>query len=586
MATLTMVDPGRADFFHSMYGYGGHGTSLPPPVVLNSSWWDEQKIMETVNARYIKHQITDAASRRKLDEPLKFGEGLTESTYCEWIIEHTRKFFLILCDLGCPGYIFNIIDGSWDDEDLPLSMATIERLELPALSQDKKFAKKQYAYLVRELQEGQHTVFQDEEIVPLEVMSRRTQPGSAKQTLEKVYFPRSREVCYTRRRVPLGNAQNQLTHESFLSELETLKSVSHDHIVSLHLSYTHGDIGYLVLEPCIDLNLKTFIQYTPAAWKSNTKEERRRIIFNWMHCLSDALAYLYEKGISHCDIKPTSIIVEQKTNRIFFADIGNSKRLDPVLQAAQSPTQFSPGIPDIEAYDYGAPELWQRTLVLQESSGPPTNTVFSGRTYRKSSTQSEDSLSSTGSNSTQVGQWTAFQSLPSKSDVFSLACIFLEIFSFHAKRKTTAFATHRSVKNRRSRESAPPDSSFHSNLGQVDSWIENLHKDARKKSDKPFADGLELCREMLQRDPEARPEPRGVADRLYHTIVGPAVAPEMPHCGMHSVVDPSLSMFGGWIAQRDDSGRSLSASSSIGRASKRSTATSASSIGDKRWLAI
>lgn len=586
MATLTMVDPGRADFFHSMYGYGGHGASLPPPVVLNSGWWDEQKIMETVNSRYIKHQMTDGASRRKLDEPLAFGGGLTESTYCEWIIEHTKKFFLILCDLGCPEFIFSIIDGSWDDEDLPLSMATIERLELPALSQDKKFAKKQYAYLVRELQEGQHTDFQDEEIVPLEVISRRSQPGSAKQTLEKVYFPRSREVYYTRRRVPLGHGQSQLAPESFMSELETLKSINHDHIVSLHLSYTHENIGYLVLAPSIDLTLKSFIQYTPATWKSNSKEERRRIIFNWMHCLSDALAYLYEKGISHCDIKPSSIIIEQKTNRIFFADIGNSKRLDPVLQAAQSPTQFSPGIPDMEAYDYGAPELWQRTLVSQESCQPPPNTIFSGRTYRKLSTQSEDSVSSTGSTSTQVGQWTTTQSLPSKSDVFSLACVFLEILNFRAKRKTNAFATHRSLKNRRPRESAPPDSSFHSNLGQVDSWIENLHKDARKKCDTPFADALGLCREMLQRDPEARPEPRGVADRLYHTIVGPAVAPEMPHCGMHSVVDPSLCMFGGWVPQRDDSGQSLSTASSIGRASKRSTATSASSMSDKRWLAI
>lgn len=569
-----MVDPGRADFFYSMHGYNGYG-NLPPPVVLNSNWWDEQKIMETVNTRYIKQQITDAVLRKKLDEHLGFGEGLTESTYCEWIVEHTKKLFLILCDLGCPDFIFDVIDESWDDEDLPLSMATIERLKLPVFSQGRKFAKKQYAYLARGLEEGQHTELQDEEIVPLEVISRRAQPGSARQTLERVYFPRSREIYYTRRRVPLGDGQNQLPSESFMNEIEILKSIQHDHIVSLHLSYTHENVGYLVLAPCIDLNLKSFMQYPPTRWKSNSKEKRRSIIFNWMHCLGDALAYLYEKGISHCDIKPSSIIIESKTNRIFFADIGNSKRLDPMLMAAQSSKQL---IPDMEAYDYGAPELWMRSLVTQESFNFPTNTIFSGRTYRRPS-QCEDGSYAYGARSTEVGQWTAQVSLPSKSDVFSLACIFLEIFSFHAKRKSSVFAVHRSLKNRRPRESAPPDSSFHSNLGQVDSWIERLRRDARKKADGPFVDGLELCREMLQRGPEARPEPRNVADRLYHNVVGPAVAPDRPHCGMHGVTDPTLAMFGGWVSQKE---RSFSASS-IGR---RSTTTSMSSVSDNRWLAM
>lgn len=576
MATLTMVDPGRADVFYSMHGYSGYG-NLPPPVVLNSNWWDEQKIAETVNTRYIKQQITDTTLRKRLDEPLGFGEGLTESTYCEWIVEHTKKFFLILCDLGCSDYIFDVIDESWDDEDLPLSITTIERLRLPALSQGRKFAKKQYAYLARGLEEGQHTELQDEEIVPLEVISRRAQPGSARQTLERVYFPRSREVYYTRRRVPIGDGPNKLSVESLMNELETLRSIQHDHIVSLHLSYTHESVGYLVLAPCIDLTLKSFLQYPPTRWKSNSKKERRCIVFNWMHCLSDALAYLYEKGISHCDIKPSSISVESKTNRIFFADIGNSKRLDPVLQAAQSSKQL---IPDIEAYDYGAPELWLRSLVIQAAPSSPTNTIFSGRTYRKPS-HGEDISHGTGFKGTEIGQWTAQVSLPSKSDVFSLACIFLEILNFHAKRKSSVFATHRSLKNRRPRESAPPDSSFHSNLGQVDTWIDRLHRDARKKTDKSFADCLELCREMLQRDPEARPEPRGVADQLYHTIVGSAVAPDRPHCGMHSVLDPTLAMFGGWVSQKDSSVR-ISVSSN----GRRSTTTSMSSVSDNRWLAM
>ncbi|CUS15656.1 unnamed protein product [Tuber aestivum] len=619
MATLTRADPHRANLFHSMYGYSGPSIALPPPVLLTSTWWDEQKIQETTTPRLIRQALHSPSSKRRLDEQLKFGEALTESTYLEWILQYARKFFLILVELNCAEMIFEIIDGSWGDDDLPLTLQTVEKLGLGSAGVERRFAKKQYAYLVRELVPGETTEYLDEEVVPLEVISRRVSTasgGTAKGGLvEKVYFPRQREVCYSRRRVPLsrdgvedgGAGGNKISPASFIAEISRLGSIDHAHIVSVYTSYTQDDYGYLVFSPCIDLTLRSFLHSTPPAWKSQPKDKRRLIIFNWLHCLADALAYLHEKGISHGDIKPSSLIIEATTYKIFFADTGDSKRLDS-SPASTSPSSFlsrqfhtAPVSADVEAYEYGAPELWQRVLTPHESSPPPTNTVFSGRSYRKASTQSANSNSSEeapspSSTNISVGHWSSTTPAhPTTSDVFSLGCIYLDILSFKQKRKPTAFISHRSAKNRRPRESGPPDASFHANLGQVDGWIGGLLKETKKKPDEALVEALAITRRMLSRDPEARPGGRRVVDECYAVVKDVCKGAEVPCCGAHNVVSGNAEggVFGGWgaenLALRAQASRSSSASD--GPLSKRSTvwttaSGSSGSMGSRGRMAI
>jgi len=76
-----------------------------------------------------------------------------------------------------------------------------------------------------------------------------------------------------------------------------------------------------------------------------------------------------------------------------------------------------------------------------------------------------------------------------------------------------------------------PDSSFHNNLSQVSSWIEILDHDAAKTKDgedRAMRQVLLLCQEMLQLNPNDRPGPAEVRDRLW-TIV--KAEGGMPHCG-------------------------------------------------------
>src|SRR5690242_12166947 len=137
MAQLTMVDPSRDIIFSSMYGgYTGSGQSvLPPAVVLTSSFWDDQKIDSTVTTLYIKQKLPNDTLRRKLEEPIDVSGELTDSTFLEWIQERAKKLFLILSELGCAAKIFDLIDGStgaWEDDDLPLSSRSLERMRLGA----------------------------------------------------------------------------------------------------------------------------------------------------------------------------------------------------------------------------------------------------------------------------------------------------------------------------------------------------------------------------------------------------------------------------------------------------------------------
>ncbi|KAJ8129898.1 hypothetical protein O1611_g3732 [Lasiodiplodia mahajangana] len=83
-------------------------------------WWDTSLIETTVTRQFVcSHLIPEEVER--LDQPLGFGDGLTDGTYWEWI-EKAKRIFLILADLGIPDQIFGIIDDSWDDNDLPIAL--------------------------------------------------------------------------------------------------------------------------------------------------------------------------------------------------------------------------------------------------------------------------------------------------------------------------------------------------------------------------------------------------------------------------------------------------------------------------------
>lgn len=132
------------------------------------------------------------------------------------------------------------------------------------------------------------------------------------------------------------------------------------------------------------------------------------------------------------------------------------------------------------------------------------------------------SVPAASSHQTIVQTWSSQQANPMPSDVFALAAVTLDIMTVLCKRKLSAFASHRSAKNRTAgRGGGLADASFHANLGQVASWCDTLEHDATKKSDlvfKALPPMLEVVREMITKDPSVRPDAEKVERRFEDSI--------------------------------------------------------------------
>jgi serine/threonine protein kinase len=499
-------------------------------------WWDDQQIESTVTRDFVTANLQQA-ERKLLDKPVAFGD-LSDDTYIEWILEKTKRIFLILKELGVTDQIRYIVDDSWDDDDLPLPLEAIQRLNLTHNrdeTMEKRFYKTQFRYLLRPVKEGEHMVYDADEVVPVEPVSKR--PGfSFDHTLEKVHIPGQDEV-YMRRRIVLGNAAGKVSGEDFVYEVQKMKSIVHQHIISLRASYTYHGCGYVLLSPASDISLKGFFQVVPQQFKVLAKPQRRQTLMTWLHCLIDALAFLHRHGLAHNDIRPSTIMIDE-SNSVFFADIGGFKQPD----VDKKPH-------DIELYEYGAPERWVRGMAVHESSSPTKYSSGGKKAFPTSpspdkfpvgDTQSIISSPAWTGSSAIVNEWRNTFTDPHKSDVFSLACVWLDIVTFLLKRKSNSFSSHRSAKNKKpGRGGGQPDASFHANIGQLESWINILEKSASKKNDKVFGaipPVLKLARRMLSRDPNMRPWPRECEKHIYNYLVH-ALDPEKPHCGIHQISD-------------------------------------------------
>ena len=314
-------------------------------------WWNEERIEATVTRQFVLSKLRPDEVER-LDQPLGFGDGLTDDTYWEWIESKAKRIFLILVDLDVSDQIFGVIDDSWDDDDLPVPLDQIERLQLTYNKDEKlekKFFYRQFNYLLRNIQKGEHVYYDDEEVVPLELAEKRlvgAVTGFSYSSIDKVHLPGRPDDVFVRRRILLGTTAGRMPQEEFLSGIEAMKAIDHDHLTCLWASYIHQGNGYLLLTPANDSTLKAFLTVTPQSVKILAKQDRRILLLNWIHCLADALAFLHRQGLSHQNIKPSNIMLDVD-NHIFLGDTG----IFPSTTTSGEKRGF-----DKESYDYSAPE--------------------------------------------------------------------------------------------------------------------------------------------------------------------------------------------------------------------------------------
>ena len=522
------------------YGYAGNSAnsaySTPP-----TAWWDEKRIMSTVTRSYIMARLGDE-QRRLLDDSVSFGQGLTDETYCDWILTKAKRLFLILTDVGLPEAIFRIIDQSLDDEDLPLTHKSLEHLAFSDGTDEtlaKKFYKRQFTYMLRSPVEGNHISYAADEVVPIEpIMRRPTLVGL--QAAEKVIISNKGDKVFVRRRISLGEGDGKMHEQVFLHDVEAMKSAAHKHLISIFATYTYQDAGYVLLTPACDIPLKNFIQIPPPHFRNLEKQERRKIILSWLHCLSEALTFVHDKNIHHGEVQPSNIFIDS-SNNIILGVISSYRKLR---------TDRRPNT--LESYEYGPPEKWvgatnaSSSLSLRRKASTTRKWKLSIQSAPTPVTESFNfssgdcspiSAQSWPTRSANIGNgWKSDPYDSQKADIFSLGCVYLDILSFLMKKKLASFVSQRSAKNKKGWNSAPPDTSFHANREQVDEWIDMLRKDSFRRKEQVF-DGvpaiLATCQAMLGLNPNQRPEAWEIEEKMADIITGMCRIQEL-HCGHHA----------------------------------------------------
>ncbi|OTA90804.1 hypothetical protein M434DRAFT_397678 [Hypoxylon sp. CO27-5] len=491
-------------------------------------WWDPSRIEATVTRQFVCSQLLPDEIKR-LDLPLGFGDGLTDGTYWEWIDKKAKRIFLILSDLGVPDQIFGLIDDSWDDDDLPIPLDQIERLALTPTRDDKfdkRFYARQFHYLLKFVEKGDHVVYDDPEVVPLNVDKR---PGlNLNSAVDRVELPNRPGEVFSRRRIPVGPGPGYLTGEEFIYEINKARNIENVHLASFFASYTHQGFAYVLFTLPSDFNLKSLLVTMPSSLKSLAKQDRRRLLMNWIHCLVDSLCYLHNRGLSHGNIKPSTILFNSD-NHIFYSDITRLS-VEAIANSSDKSTF------DKESYDYAAPEQWYRPSTSHSNVHRKSTLIPSSASASTSSDNSSFSISRGGSESVNPASMLHSPTPalnPQAVDIFSLGCVILELLSFLMKRQTRNFASHRAAKHKLAgRGGAVLDSSFHKNIGQVETWMAGLAKEASKKDDQVFrgvAPMLQVVSRMLSVVPHERPTAQEVEQCTYRILTENCQIAE-PHC--------------------------------------------------------
>lgn len=530
-----------------IYGYAGHSL-VTPHAALQQVWWTEERINQKVTPEFVTSRL-QPQERERLNSPVGFGD-LSDDTYIEWILEKARRLFLVLAEVGEADRIFAVVDRSWDDDDLPLQMDDIEQLDLSNRRDNhanSRFYHTQFSFLLRELRDGVHIDFAPNEEVPLEYVQNLPAAVSL-QNWSRVHLPKRPQDVYVRRRFALGNAEDSEAFESdFMMDVESARMVEHDHIAPVWASYTAKGTGFIVTPFVGQHTLRTFIDHrNPTQYQKLLKPDRRWLVLNWLHCLSDAIATLHQNGFCHSAIRPSNILIDEK-NAIAFSDIGS-------LETFQKDKRPDP----MDVYVYGAPEAHMDPNAFDPNASAPPPTV---PTTKHASVISKSSSGSSASNSSQRQKLTKVPSPDfsgfnfgfkktqpaqkprsrvhetEKADVFSLGCVFLEIVTFMLKKKPHDFLKHRSSKQKINTggKNSRTDSSFHANLDKIDTWMEILEKASFEHDDDAFRaipPILDLIRNMLSRAPVIRPTARDVRDKLLDIILLETAIPDI-HCGDH-----------------------------------------------------
>ena len=122
---------------------------------------------------------------------------------------------------------------------------------------------------------------------------------------------------FARKSIRCSTAEAHTLQEYVRHEVNIVRRLSHDHIVTVHCIYREPRSLNIILSPVAEGDLQWFLGECTA---ENYAETHLQLVRNWFACLAGALAYVHRKSIRHRDIKPGNILV--KGSNVLLTDFG------------------------------------------------------------------------------------------------------------------------------------------------------------------------------------------------------------------------------------------------------------------------
>jgi hypothetical protein len=204
------------------------------------------------------------------------------------------------------------------DTSFPFTLQTLPE-ELRSPSKRLEFLEAQKLVLTKSLdlerEAGKHHHFLDQADIPFSKLAELGKGGYG--YVDRVISTISHKE-YARKLIPRGRTfkKDKKVLQDFENELATLKRLRHHHIISLIGSYTDPKFVGIIMSPVADCNLKEFLEAAPLSLETTS------ILQTFFGCLAAVLCYLHDNRIRHKDIKPQNVLVHR--NRVLLTDFGHS----------------------------------------------------------------------------------------------------------------------------------------------------------------------------------------------------------------------------------------------------------------------